>query len=122
MINNFGFLQYFFRQSQIFNNRVGEKGSWDITELEAEFKELIIAEGPIELSGFGPDEIDQILIGSEDENVGPRLLCGCGAQEARLDPDIGEGRGRARLSSTLRARGSENWKHARGDADSLSIL
>jgi hypothetical protein len=27
----------------------------------------------------------------------PRLLCGCGAQEARLDTDIGEGRGRTRL-------------------------
>lgn len=49
-------------------NRLGEKGSWDIAELEAEFKELIIAEAPIELSGFGLDEIDQILIGSEDEN------------------------------------------------------
>jgi hypothetical protein len=49
-------------------NRLGEKGCWDIAELEAEFKELIIAEAPIELSGFGLDEIDQILIGSEDEN------------------------------------------------------
>jgi hypothetical protein len=37
-------------------NRLGEKGSWDIAELEAEFKELIIAEAPIELSGFGSDE------------------------------------------------------------------
>src|ERR1700726_2895986 len=34
--------------------------------------------------------------------LGPRLLCGCGAQEARLDPDIGEGRGRTRLSCTCR--------------------
>jgi ParB-like chromosome segregation protein Spo0J len=50
-------------------NRLGEKGSWDIAELEVEFKELIIAEAPIELSGFGSDEIDQILIGSEDENA-----------------------------------------------------
>ena len=37
---------------------MGEKGSWDIAELEVEFKELIIAEAPIELSGFGSDEID----------------------------------------------------------------
>ena len=50
-------------------NRLGEKGSWDIAELEVEFKELIIAEAPIELSGFGSDEIDQILIGSDDQNV-----------------------------------------------------
>jgi hypothetical protein len=34
--------------------------------------------------------------------LGPRLLCGCGAQEARLDTDIGEGRGRTRLSCACR--------------------
>lgn len=47
-------------------NRLGEKGSWDIGELEAEFKELIIADAPIEISGFGSDEIDQIVIGGEN--------------------------------------------------------
>ena len=47
-------------------NRLGEKGFWDVAELEAEFKELIIADAPIEISGFGSDEIDQILIGDED--------------------------------------------------------
>jgi DNA modification methylase len=47
-------------------NRLGEKGSWDIGELEAEFKELIIAGAPIEISGFGADEIDQVIVG-EDE-------------------------------------------------------
>lgn len=50
-------------------NRLGEKGTWDIVELEAEFKELIIAEAPIDLSGFGSDEIDQIVIGTDDENA-----------------------------------------------------
>lgn len=50
-------------------NRLGEKGSWDVVELEAEFKELIIAEAPIDLSGFGSDEIDQIIIGADDENI-----------------------------------------------------
>src|SRR6202022_4453901 len=34
--------------------------------------------------------------------LGSRLLCGCGAQEARLDTDIGEGRGRTRLSCACR--------------------
>jgi hypothetical protein len=48
-------------------NRLGEKGFWDVGELEAEFKELIIAEAPIEISGFGADEINQIVIG---ENKG----------------------------------------------------
>ena len=47
-------------------NRLGEKGSWEIGELEAEFKELIIANAPIEISGFGSDEIDQIVIGGEN--------------------------------------------------------
>jgi ParB-like nuclease domain len=46
-------------------NRLGEKGFWDVGELQAEFKELIIADAPIEISGFGADEIDQI-IGNED--------------------------------------------------------
>jgi hypothetical protein len=48
-------------------NRLGEKGSWDIGELEAEFKELIIAEAPIEISGFGSDEIDQVVIGEDGD-------------------------------------------------------
>ena len=42
-------------------NRLGEKGVWDLDELQAEFKELIINEAPIELSGFGLDEIDQLV-------------------------------------------------------------
>lgn len=48
-------------------NRLGEKGSWDIGELEAEFKELIIVDAPIEISGFGSDEIDQVLIGGDED-------------------------------------------------------
>jgi hypothetical protein len=48
-------------------NRLGEKGIWDIGELEAEFKELIIADAPIEISGFGSDEIDQVLIGENED-------------------------------------------------------
>jgi len=49
-------------------NRLGEKGFWDVGELEAEFKELIIADVPIEISGFGSDEIDQVVIGGNDED------------------------------------------------------
>jgi DNA modification methylase len=48
-------------------NRLGEKGFWDVGELEAEFKELIIADAPIEISGFGPDEIDQIVSGGNED-------------------------------------------------------
>ena len=48
-------------------NRLAEKGIWDIGELEAEFKELIIADAPIEISGFGLDEIDQLVIGADED-------------------------------------------------------
>jgi ParB-like nuclease domain len=43
-------------------NRLGEKGFWDLGELEAEFKELIIADAPIEISGFGADEVEQLIL------------------------------------------------------------
>jgi DNA modification methylase len=48
-------------------NRLGEKGVWDVGELEAEFKELIVSDAPIEISGFGSDEIDQVLIGESED-------------------------------------------------------
>ena len=47
-------------------NRLGEKGAWDVGELKAEFEELIIVGAPIEISGFGSDEIDEIVIGNDD--------------------------------------------------------
>lgn len=50
-------------------NRLGEKVMWDLPELQAEFEELIIASAPIELSGFTPDEIDQIVIGDADTGL-----------------------------------------------------
>jgi DNA modification methylase len=46
-------------------NRLGEKGRWDLDELKIEFEELILADAPIEISGFGLDEIDQIRLGDE---------------------------------------------------------
>src|SRR5260370_9556051 len=48
-------------------NRLGEKGFWDVGELEAEFKERIIADVPIEISGFGSDEIDQVVVGGNED-------------------------------------------------------
>src|SRR5262249_38241329 len=53
-------------------NRLAEKGSWDMSQLDAEFKVLILAEAPIELSGFGLDEMDQIVLDqdSEDAEIG----------------------------------------------------
>ena len=60
-------------------NRLGEKGCWDVGELQAEFTELIIADAPIEISGFGPDEIDQIVIGGDEDDVGDRSFTGASA-------------------------------------------
>jgi DNA modification methylase len=50
-------------------NRLGEKGQWDLAELKIEFEELIIADAPIEISGFELDEIDHILIGDEAQAI-----------------------------------------------------
>jgi hypothetical protein len=48
-------------------NRLSEKGEWDLTELRIEFEELILADAPIEISGFSLEEIDQIILGDEPE-------------------------------------------------------
>ena len=48
-------------------NRLGEKGQWDLEELKIEFEEMILADAPIEISGFSLGEIDQVLIGDEAE-------------------------------------------------------
>ncbi len=50
-------------------NRLGEKGRWDLDELEVEFDELILAGAPIEISGFTLDEIDQIVLGDEPSAI-----------------------------------------------------
>ena len=44
-------------------NRLSEKAQWDLDELKIEFEELILTDAPIEMSGFDPAEIDQIIIG-----------------------------------------------------------
>jgi DNA modification methylase len=50
-------------------NRLGEKGTWDLDELEAEFEELLIEDAPIEITGFGPGEVDQVLIGDQAAGI-----------------------------------------------------
>jgi ParB/Sulfiredoxin domain len=50
-------------------NRLGEKGEWNLDELKIEFEELILADAPIEISGFSLDEIDHIVIGDAAEAV-----------------------------------------------------
>jgi DNA modification methylase len=65
-------------------NRLGEKGSWDPDELEAEFKELIIADAPIEISGFGADEIEQLINEVYDNGQEAVDLAPSGSAIARL--------------------------------------
>ncbi len=50
-------------------NRLAEKGEWNLGELKIEFEELILADAPIEISGFSPDEIDQIVLGEAADAV-----------------------------------------------------
>ncbi len=50
-------------------NRLGEKGRWNLDELKIEFEELILTEAPIEIVGFSPDEIDQIVLGDPGEGM-----------------------------------------------------
>jgi hypothetical protein len=66
-------------------NRLGEKGVWDLGELEAEFKELIIADAPIEISGFGADEVAQLIsAGDEDRPETVDLARSTGPAIARV--------------------------------------
>ncbi len=50
-------------------NRLGEKGEWNLEVLKIEFEELILADAPIEISGFALDEIDHIRLSEEPETV-----------------------------------------------------
>ena len=44
-------------------NRLAEKGQWNLDQLKIELEELILTDAPIEIAGFAPDEIDQIVLG-----------------------------------------------------------
>jgi DNA modification methylase len=50
-------------------NRLGEKGEWNLDELKIEFEELIVADAPIEVSGFTLDEIDHIVLGEVNDTL-----------------------------------------------------
>jgi DNA modification methylase len=60
-------------------NRLGEKGEWNLEELKIEFEELIVANAPIEASGFALDEIDHIVLNEVDDAV----------EEGPLSPEAG---------------------------------
>jgi DNA modification methylase len=60
-------------------NRLGEKGEWNLDALKVEFEELILHDAPIEVSGFTPDEIDQIVLGDAGNAV----------EQGPLEPEAG---------------------------------
>jgi ParB-like nuclease domain len=66
--------------------RLGEKGQWDLEELKIELQELILADAPIEISGFSVSEVDQIIIGDAAEGIeeGPLAPEGDALAVARL--------------------------------------
>lgn len=55
-------------------NRLQEKGQWDLDSLRIELQELILEGAPIEIAGFSPPEIDQILLDGEIAVVEPGPL------------------------------------------------
>ena len=57
------------RLLRLASNRLGEKGTWDISELRIEMEELIVLDVPIEISGFDLSEVDNILSDDEEENL-----------------------------------------------------
>jgi DNA modification methylase len=50
-------------------NRLAEKGEWNLDALKIEFDELILLDTPIEITGFSPAEIDQVILGDAGEGL-----------------------------------------------------
>lgn len=55
-------------------NRLSELGEWDLDELKVEFRDLVIENAPIEISGFALTEIDSILLDPEPHATDPGPL------------------------------------------------
>jgi DNA modification methylase len=50
-------------------NRIAEKGEWDLAALKIELGELMLNDAPIEIAGFSPAEMDQIVLDGGDAGV-----------------------------------------------------
>jgi hypothetical protein len=50
-------------------NRLAEKGEWNLDALKIEFEQLIVTDAPIEITGFSPAEIDQVILGDAAEGL-----------------------------------------------------
>ena len=67
-------------------NRLAEKGEWNLDALKTEFDELILLDAPIEITGFSPPEIDQVILGDAGEGLeqGPVEPEPCATAIARI--------------------------------------
>ena len=67
-------------------NRLAEKGEWNLDALKIEFDELILLDAPIEITGFSPAEIDQVILGDAGEGLeqGPVEPEPCATAIARI--------------------------------------
>jgi hypothetical protein len=78
------------------DNKLTDRSTWDDVKVATQLKELseLALDFDIEATGFEPPDID-FRIQSLDEldaaetALGPRVLCRRGAQEARLDANVG---------------------------------
>jgi DNA modification methylase len=67
-------------------NRLAEKGEWNLDALKIEFDELILLDAPIEITGFSPAEIDQVILCDSGDGVeqGPLEPEPCATTIARI--------------------------------------
>lgn len=49
-------------------NKLPQEAEWSIDDLKLEFEELIAIDAPIEVTGFTPIEVDQILLGDDADS------------------------------------------------------
>ena len=84
-------------------NRLGEKGRWDLDELKVEFEDLILADAPIEITGFTLDEVDQIVLDDQQSAIEPGPLAPSSGATAVARP--GDVFFSARIGSPAATRG-----------------
>ena len=50
-------------------NRLAEKGEWNLDAFKIEFERVDPADAPIEITGFSPSEIDQVILGDASDGL-----------------------------------------------------
>jgi ParB-like nuclease domain len=84
-------------------NRLAEKGEWNLDALKIEFNELIVTDAPIEITGFSPAEIDQVILGDGAD----------GLEQGPLEPDSATGGRQGRRYFPTRSASHRVWRRDR---------